>query len=143
MEPLNMAGDHAMRSLVRILVTTLALLALALPAFATGPDGILDGIWSFDLSNPKFGTLSFFASIHQNDAFLPALNVVLVQLDLVNGFFDFGFATRTGLTVSGELFDVDNTDIGPFSLTITGPGTFTGVAVVGSFSFSVAGQKLF
>ena len=36
---------------------------------AVGPD---DGVWQMQQSNPTVGTVTFFASIHQNDGFLPS-----------------------------------------------------------------------
>ncbi len=138
-----------MRGPVGVFAALVLVLLTASPALAAGQ---FDGIWSGRLSDPQFcpeaGDCPYFFSIHQNDTFLAnrdllpnGFNVVVVLLDGF-GSWTFVLGTLTGSTLQGVAFDVDFSQIGTFSMTVT-PTTLSGQLQQYGIQYSVSGVKIF
>ena len=138
-----------MRGPVGVFAAVVFVLLTASPVLAAGQ---FDGIWSGQLLNPDFcpesGDCPQFFSIHQNDAFLAnrdllpnGFNVVVVLLDGF-GTWTFVLGTLTGSTLQGVAFDIDFSQIGTFSMTVT-PTTLTGQTELFGTQYSVSGVKIF
>lgn len=123
------------------LITMTLLLGTLAPSLASGPD---DGVWVVQFTDPSAGSFSQFALVHQSDSFVPLLggNVAIALLDPEFTIWTFALGTRMGTTVQGQTFDFDFSLMGPFSITFTGPTTFSGTYHLFGVTFAVSGSKL-
>jgi hypothetical protein len=129
-----------MRHTVWVIVLAAAILLLCVGhSTAVGPD---DGVYQVLQSHPTFGNLSYFVSVHQNDAFLPSgINIVIASL-FGDTTWTYGLGRRTGATVQGTLYRPNGTVYGTFTGALTGTA-INGSAVVSGVTFTLAGSKLF
>ena len=124
-----------MKRMLLALVVVCLLASAVTPANAVGPD---DGIWSFVLSSPTAGQLSFFASFHQNG---PSFIVVLLSPD--KGTWLACICVRAVDTIGGNVIYPDGAPFGRFVGAFLPNGVFTGVAVISDIQFALLGLKLF
>ena len=98
---------------------------VVLAGVSAGAAGPADGIWQ--VSN---GTLTFFASVHEDDASLPSgFNVVIILLDFTSGLWQYSLGVESGSSIQGNSFKLDGTPQGTFTLTLTSATTFTGQGI--------------
>lgn len=122
---------------------SLALVIVAMMVLAAVPAraaGSADGVWQVNV-----GGVTFYASVHQDDAFLPSgFNVVVILLDPVSGGWLYSLGVASGSSVQGNSFKVDGTATGTFTLTFTSATTFTGQGIdKHGVTSPLAGVKLF
>jgi hypothetical protein len=141
--PLDGSGAHGLEleveMLLKFLTGSLGALALAMttvwPVAALGPDLVFDGAWAVNELGDEY-----WASVHQ-----AGTTVAMVRMYL-DGTWDYALGARstpTGPTVQGQLHDVDASEIGSFSLGLTGPSSFAGQVTADSETFALAGTKAF
>ena len=108
---------------VGLSLVIVAMVVLAgIPARAAGP---AEGIWQ--VNN---GSSTFYASVHQDDAFLPSgFNVVILLLDLTSGMWEYSLGVESGTSIQGTSFNLGGTAQGTFTLTLTTATTFTGQGI--------------
>ena len=122
-----------------VLIMAGLLLATTSPSVALGPD---DGVWQVTQFHPAVGLLIFFASIHQNDAFLPqGFNFLFASL-FGDGAWRYGIGIRSGQVIHGTLYFPNGGVYGTFSVTLSG-ATLSGQASIQGTVFAISGNKLF
>lgn len=123
-----------MKRMLQGLVVVCLLASAVTPANAVGPD---DGIWTFLLSNPTAGEVTFFASFHQNG---PSVIIVLLS---ANGTYLACFCGRSLDVIAGDVIYPDGFPFGRLLLQFRSNNVFSGVLSISDTVFSLEGGKLF